>query len=138
MLVTKIDYKSQIISTTDPQAGCLLERFRSFNLLDDFSFSYAEVVGSTDIVLFNCTRREDDDDLLLQGVKMMVVCSSNPRNYQIFGVDPRYSISDPSLLYCTKMFDDFSPYPYDRGDVLDLSWSNPSCDLVQSRINFAG
>ncbi|XP_065868923.1 rust resistance kinase Lr10-like [Euphorbia lathyris] len=120
LLVVKIDYKSQMISTIDPH-GCLPTQLRNINLSDS-PFRYPGVESGTR-ALFNCTRREDDGYL-------QIGCSSNSPNYQVYSVYSENSIGDSSLLYCTKMFD-VSPYPsdlFDRNDILHLSWFNPSCE----------
>ncbi|WCJ41426.1 hypothetical protein M5689_022296 [Euphorbia peplus] len=128
LLVTAINYKSQLISTTDPQ-GCLPKQLRHVNLSDS-PFRYPS--RGLPRVLFNCTRRREDYE------HFQIGCSSNPTDYQVYSADSGDSIGNPSLLYCTKMFD-VDPYPSGlRGGshVLGLRWSNPSCGSCAARNRF--
>ena len=130
--VNKIDYKSQIIHISDPDA-CLPRLIRNVNLSSSpFRYAYDEIMADYDV--FSCAS-ETDIDLFYATVLPSCI---NGSDHKLYAVRSWLSIDEVTLISCSKMYKLVS-IPSDgllKGEnKILLSWSTPNCYECEAKGN---
>jgi len=137
LLVTYIDYRSQLIHLKDPE-NCLPKKFLNLNNFTippyelDSSDGFEE--GYNNLNFFDCSLLRlphlRNRDQLYSGSQDMIYCPT-------YVSDSYESILELDLTSCTKMFNIISQASASdlRRNQLNLRWSKPSCSECEAKGN---